>query len=151
MAKRDKLGARARASAGSTDRESGIWRGRPVAKRFVSPDGMTVLVGRNAADNDVLTLKLGAPRDFWLHIAAGSGSHVVVLNPEKLGRLPRATQRFAAGLAAHHSKLRAGGKVAVHVSTCSEIKKPRGYPAGKVVLKRYSSVQAVPEPPSKEE
>lgn len=115
-----------------------------MARRFVSPDGMTVLVGRNAADNDVLTFKLGAPRDFWLHAAAGSGSHVVVLNPEKLDRMPRETQRFAADLAARHSKFRSGGKVAIHLTTCSEVKKPRGFPAGKVTIKRYSTVHGSP-------
>ena len=73
------------------DPENGLWQGRSVARRFVSPDGFTVLVGRTAEDNDVLTLKLGSPRDFWLHVAAGSGSHVVVRNPEGLDRLPKET------------------------------------------------------------
>lgn len=143
MGKRNRSAAVGEAAAG--DREAGVWRGRSVAKRFTSPDGMTVLVGRSAADNDVLSLKLGAPRDFWLHVAAGSGSHVVVLNPDKLERLPRDTQRFAAGLAAYHSKLRRGGQVAVHVSTCAEIKKPRGFAAGKVTLGRYATVRVTPE------
>jgi len=35
-----------------SDADAGVWRGRSVARRFVSPDGMTVLVGRTAADND---------------------------------------------------------------------------------------------------
>ena len=128
----------------SSDPETGVWRGKSVARRFDSPDGMTVLVGRSASDNDVLTFKLGAPRDFWLHVAAGSGSHVVVRNPERLARLPRETQRFAAALAARYSKLRHGGKVAVHVTTCAEIKKPRGLPAGKVTLGRYATVNGTP-------
>jgi predicted ribosome quality control (RQC) complex YloA/Tae2 family protein len=127
-----------------SDPEAGIWQGRPVARRFVSPDGLTVLVGRTAEDNDVLTFKLGAPRDFWLHVAGESGSHVLVRNPEGLDRLPRETQRFAAGLAAGYSKARHGGRVAVHVSTCAEVTKPRGFPAGKVALGKYKSVDAAP-------
>jgi predicted ribosome quality control (RQC) complex YloA/Tae2 family protein len=126
------------------DPEAGVWRGRTVARRFVSPDGWTVLVGKSAADNDILTFKLGAPRDFWLHVAAGSGSHVVVRNPDKLERMPRDTQSFAAGLAARYSKLQAGGQVAVHLAFCAEIKKPRGFAAGKVQLKRYKTVRAAP-------
>ncbi len=126
------------------DAEAGIWRGRKIARRFLSPDGWTVLVGKSAADNDLLTFKLGAPRDFWLHVAADSGSHVVVRNPDKLDRMPRETQSFAAGLAARYSKLRAGGKVAVHLAFCTEIKKPRGFPAGKVQLKRHKTVRATP-------
>jgi predicted ribosome quality control (RQC) complex YloA/Tae2 family protein len=126
------------------DPEAGSWRGRSVARRFLSPDGMTVLVGRTAADNDVLSLHLGAPRDFWLHVAGESGSHVVVRNPDGLERLPRATERFAAALAARYSKARRGGRVAVHLTTCSEVSKPRGLPPGQVVLGRYRTVQAAP-------
>jgi len=115
-----------------------------VARRFVSPDGMTVLVGRTAADNDVLSLQLGAPRDFWLHVAAESGSHVVVRNPDGLVRLPRETERMAAALAARYSKARRGGRVAVHLATCAEVSKPRGLPPGQVVLGRYRTVHALP-------
>ncbi len=129
---------------GPTDRENGIWRGRSVARRFVSPDGMTVLVGKNAADNDLLTFKLGRPRDFWLHVAGQSGSHVVVLNPDGLDRMPLDTGRFAAALAARHSKAKRGGQVAVHATTCAEVRKPRGLPAGKVTLKKFKSLKASP-------
>ncbi len=129
---------------GPTDRDAGIWQGRSVARRFVSADGFTVLVGRTAEDNDVLSLKLGAPRDFWLHVAADSGSHVVVRNPDGLDALPRATLQYAAGLAAGYSKLRAGGRVAVHVCTCADVSKPRGLPPGKVHIERYRTVHAAP-------
>jgi predicted ribosome quality control (RQC) complex YloA/Tae2 family protein len=115
-----------------------------VARRFVSPDGMTVLVGRTAADNDVLSLKLGAPGDFWLHVAGDSGSHVVVRNPDGLDRLPRDTEQFAAALAARYSKAQNGGRVAVHLTTCGEVSKPRRSPAGQVTLGRYRTVHATP-------
>jgi predicted ribosome quality control (RQC) complex YloA/Tae2 family protein len=127
------------------DPEAGLWQGRSVARRFVSPDGMTVLVGRTAEDNDILSLKLGKPRDFWFHVAGESGSHVVVRNPEGLSRLPRDTERFAAALAAGYSKARAGGRVAVHAATCGDLSKPRGLPPGKVVLERFRSLMVVPE------
>ncbi len=126
-----------------SDPERGIFQGRSIARRFVSPDGFTVLVGKSAADNDLLTFKLGAPRDVWLHVAADSGSHVVVRNPDG-ARLPRETLRFAAGLAAGYSKARAGGRVAVHLCTCADVRKPRGFPAGKVQLERYETVHAAP-------
>lgn len=130
--------------AGPTDPDAGVYCGRTVARRFLSRDGFVVLVGKTAEDNDVLTFKLGAPRDVWLHVAAEPGSHVVVRNPDGLERLPRDTIRFAAGLAARHSKARSAGRVAVHVATCADVSKPRGLPAGKVVLKRYTTVHATP-------
>jgi predicted ribosome quality control (RQC) complex YloA/Tae2 family protein len=135
----------ARIGVGSvSDADAGVWRGRSVARRFVSPDGFVILVGRNAGDNDILSLKLGAPEDFWFHVAAGSGSHVVVRNPERLARLPRDTLRLAASLAAGYSKGAKGGRVAVHVATCADVSKPRGLAPGKVLLRRYTTVQAVP-------
>lgn len=130
-----------------TDADAGIWRGRSIARRFVSPDGMIVLVGRTAEDNDVLSLKLGAPRDFWLHVSGESGSHVVIRNPDGLDRPPRETVRFAAGLAAGYSKARHGGQVAVHLATCADVSKPRGLPAGKVQLRRFTTVTAAPQRP----
>jgi predicted ribosome quality control (RQC) complex YloA/Tae2 family protein len=126
------------------DPDQGLWQGRSVAKRFLSPDGLIVLVGRTAEDNDVLSLRLAAPQDFWLHVAADAGSHVVVRNPERLERLPKPTLQFAAGLAAGHSKLKAGGRVAVHVTRAGEVGKPRGLPPGKVTIGRFETVQAAP-------
>lgn len=130
------------------DPENGIWQGRSVARRFVSPDGMTVLVGRSADDNDVLTCKLCRPGDFWLHVAAESGSHVVVRNPDGLPELPRETARFAAGLAAGYSKARKGGRVTVHLARGADVSKPRGLAPGKVQLARFRSVFASPLRPN---
>jgi len=135
---------RVRTAPPPSDPENGIFEGRSIAKRFVSPDGFTVLVGKTAADNDLLSLKLGAPRDAWLHVAADSGSHVVVRNPDGL-RIPRETLRFAAALAAGYSKAKDGGRVAVHCCTCADVHKPRGFPPGKVVLDRYETLHAAPQ------
>lgn len=113
-----------------------------VARRFVSPDGMEILVGRTARDNDALTFRIASQRDFWLHVAGSPGSHVIVRNPEGLASLPRETLRFAATLAARHSKARAAGQVSVHVAQVKDVSKPRGAPSGQVSLKRYRSVRA---------
>ena len=129
---------------GPTDPERGLWQGRSVARRFVSPDGWTVLVGRSADDNDVLSVKLASPRDFWFHVAGQSGSHVVVLNPGEEDRPPRDTERFAAGLAAGYSSARRGGRVAVHTARCEDVGKPRGMAPGKVTLRRYKTLHAGP-------
>lgn len=126
------------------DPDNGRYQGRSIARRFESPDGFIVLVGKNASDNDLLSLKLASPRDFWLHLAGDSGSHVVVRNPDGLDRLPRDTERYAAGLAAGYSKARKAGKVSVHLTTCDQVSKRRGAPAGEVMLGRYRSLQVEP-------
>ncbi len=125
------------------DRDAGVWAGRVVARRFESPDGFTVLVGKTARDNDVLTFKVASPNDTWLHIASGPGSHVVIRNPDRAA-IPRDTLRYAASLAVGYSSGRKGGRTAVHVALRSDVSKPRGYEAGKVALRRFRSVQASP-------
>jgi predicted ribosome quality control (RQC) complex YloA/Tae2 family protein len=127
-----------------SDADAGIFAGRSIARRFISPDALIVLVGRTAADNDVLSLKLADPKDFWLHVASESGSHVVVRNPDKLERLPRDTLQYAAALAARYSKARNARRVGVHVATCADVHKPRGLPPGKVILKRFKTVHVCP-------
>jgi predicted ribosome quality control (RQC) complex YloA/Tae2 family protein len=127
-----------------TDADAGIWRGRSVARRFISPDGLIVLVGRTAADNDVLTFKLAAAQDFWMHVSGASGSHVVVRNPDGLTRLPRETLRFAAALAAGYSKARDAGRVPVHVTQCAAVHKRRGAPPGQVELRDFTAVRVLP-------
>lgn len=136
--------ARGSAAPPPSDPDAGIWQGRSIARVATSPDGMTVLVGRTARDNDVLSIKLAAPRDFWFHVAGESGSHVVVRNPDKLDALPRETKRFAASLAAGYSKARHGGKVAVHMARAGDVSKARGLAPGKVHLRRYQTVHAGP-------
>jgi predicted ribosome quality control (RQC) complex YloA/Tae2 family protein len=127
-----------------SDPDAGVWQGKSVARVAVSPDGMIVLVGKTARDNDILSIKLAAPRDFWFHVASESGSHVVVRNPDNLAALPRETKRFAAGLAAGYSKARRGGKVAVHMARAGDVTKTRGLAPGKVYLHRFTSVNASP-------
>ena len=131
---------------GANDPDQGIFRGTQIARRYVSPDGLVVLAGKTAADNDLLTFKLSSPRDFWLHISGDSGSHVIVRNPDGLERLPRDTAKFAAAVAARHSRAKAGGKVAVHLARRSDVRKERGMAAGKVSVSRGVVVHATPLP-----
>jgi predicted ribosome quality control (RQC) complex YloA/Tae2 family protein len=101
-----------------------------------------VLVGRGDAENDVLTFEVAEPEDFWLHVAGGvPGSHVVVRNPEKLAALPAPVAEAAATLAFRHSKARGQGRVDVHLCRVADVRKPRGAPAGEVVLRRWERVR----------
>jgi len=121
-------------------------KGRPY--RTVEVEGWEVLVGRGARENDRLTFEVAAPADLWLHVAGYTGSHVVVRNPDELPQdaVPRAVVRLAAELAAWHSKARgARGKVEVHVCRAGDVKKPRGWPAGQVQLRRWESLEVYPK------
>jgi predicted ribosome quality control (RQC) complex YloA/Tae2 family protein len=128
-----------------SDPEEGIYHGRRIARRFVSPDGFTVLVGKSAEENDLLSIRLTEPLDFWFHLAGDSGSHVVVRNPDHLERLPKPTELFAAALAAGYSKARNAGRVAVHMARGADVGKRRGQPPGEVTLERWTTVMVKPQ------
>lgn len=127
-----------------TDRERGLYGGRSIARVASSPDGMTVLVGKAAKDNDLVTFKLGRPYDYWFHVAGASGSHVVVLNDERHRRIPKDTKNYAAALAVGYSKARGGGASTVHWTTCGEVRKSKGAPAGQVTLRKYEQTKVQP-------
>jgi predicted ribosome quality control (RQC) complex YloA/Tae2 family protein len=124
-------------------------RGRPY-KTGVH-DGFQILVGRSDAENDRLTFDVAEPDDLWLHVADFGGSHVVVRNPERLPDVPGAVLQRAAELAAWHSKARGTrGKVEVHWCRVRDVRKPHGWPAGKVLLKQWDAIRVHPrgvEPP----
>ena len=115
-------------------------KGRPY--KTVTVDGYEILIGRGDLENDQLTFEVGAPHDFWLHVAGGvPGSHVVVRNPSELDTLPPEVLQRAAELAAWHSKVRGRARVEVHVCRVADVTKRRGAPAGEVQLRRWSRLR----------
>jgi predicted ribosome quality control (RQC) complex YloA/Tae2 family protein len=115
------------------------------APHAVEVDGFEILVGRGARENDALTFGVAAPRDLWLHAAGYAGSHVIVRVPDGVDDVPRAVVERAAQLAAFHSKAQnARGKVEVHVCRVADVRKPRGFTAGQVQLKRWDVVKVYP-------
>src|SRR6185369_10556377 len=91
-----------RAARGEPPRVEGV-------RIVTSSDGLEILVGRTARDNDRLTFRLAGPEDFWLHADGVPGAHVVVRNPARAKRLPERTLREAAALAAWYSDARGQG------------------------------------------
>ena len=115
--------------------------------REVECEGFTILVGKGDEENDRLTFGVAEPCDLWLHVSGPAGSHVVIRNPDglDLADVPRAVVERAAELAAWHSKARgARGKVEVHLCRIADIRKPRGFAPGQVLLKRWEAVKVYP-------
>ena len=78
-------------------------------------------------------------------MAGPAGSHVVVRNPLGLDELPKSVAERAAQLAAWHSKARAArGKVEVHLCRVADVRKPRGFAPGQVLLKRWDAIKVYP-------
>jgi predicted ribosome quality control (RQC) complex YloA/Tae2 family protein len=117
----------------------------PEPRRFVSSEGLSILVGRDNEGNDYLTLHVARSEDLWMHVEGFSGSHVVVRMRDRAGGVPRRTLIEAAQLAAYYSQARAHGKVAVSYTLKKYVRKPRKSPPGLVTLTHEKTVIVKPD------
>lgn len=110
--------------------------GRRVPFRtFLARSGNKLLVGKGAADNDALTLKIAKPHDLWLHAKDRTGAHVIV--PLAKGHTcPAEDLVDAAHLAAHFSDAREEKAVDVQYTPRRYLRKPKGSAPGAVVVDR---------------
>ena len=102
-------------------------------REFSTVDGSTVLVGRGAADNDRLTLRVARPHDLWLHARGATGAHVVVRLSKGKSCAPE-TLVDAATLAAHFSDFRGETIVDVLYTPRRFVHKRKGSAVGSVTL-----------------
>lgn len=114
-------------------------------RRFLSSDGLEILVGRSNAENDQLTFKTARPYDLFLHAKGIPGSHVIVWRSARTSPIPKRTIEEAAIIAAVHSKARGAQHVAVDYTLRSQVKKPKGAMPGKVIYSSYETVFVDPE------
>lgn len=96
---------------------------RSDPRSFLSPDGLQVLVGRNARQNDALTFERAKGDDLWLHVRGRAGAHVVILAN---GEIPERTLEFAAALAAYYSQARAEAAADVIYTQRRNVHRARG-------------------------
>ncbi|MCS6873102.1 MAG: NFACT family protein [Pyrinomonadaceae bacterium] len=115
------------------------------ARRFLSSDGMEILVGRGAKENDYLTFRIAKSLDFWFHAADYPGSHVVVRNPRRFESLPQKTLIEAAEIAAFYSQARGQPKVAVNYTQKKFVNKPKSAPHGLVSLSKFKTILVEPK------
>lgn len=118
--------------------EAGDQRRGPF-RRFTSTDGLPILVGRNARENDELTFGLAKSDDLWLHARGTPGSHVVV-RLEKGADPPPETIRDAATLALLYSDLKKSGKGDVIYTRRKWVKKAKGQAPGAVIVTQEKSL-----------
>lgn len=111
---------------------------------FVSPDGYTILVGKNNKQNDRLTLKTAGKDDMWLHTKNIPGSHVIIR--KKPGTdIPYTTIETAAKLAAFYSKARYSSQVPVDYTPVRQVKKPAGAKPGMVIYFEQKTIYVTPD------
>jgi predicted ribosome quality control (RQC) complex YloA/Tae2 family protein len=122
-------------------RDKALPLGRPV----VSADGLEILIGRSARQNERVTFELGMGSDLWLHARGIPGAHVIV---KARGReVPERTLREAAGYAAYFSQSRDDASVAVDFTLQRFVKRLKGGPPGLVNYTNERTMHVRPVPP----
>jgi predicted ribosome quality control (RQC) complex YloA/Tae2 family protein len=100
-------------------------------RRFVSADGLEILVSRNQRQNDRLTFSIARGNDWWVHLVAWPGPHVIVRQARE-GTIPQESLLDAAHLAVHFSRIRGAGAAEVVYTQCKNVRRARGAGPGKV-------------------
>lgn len=110
---------------------------------YKTSDGLRVLVGRNNAANEKLTLKTAEKGDIWFHVKYASGSHTVLLSngAEPSGE----SYTEAAMIAAYHSSERLSENIAVDYTRIKNVKKAVGQKTGMVYYESYNTAYVTPE------
>jgi len=117
----------------------------PNFSRYVTPDGLEVLVGRNNRQNEELTFHVARPRDLWFHAQKMPGAHVIL---RRFGaadaEVPEGSILAAARLAAHFSRGAANARVPVDYTERRFVRKPPGTPPGFVTYTSFKTVDVTP-------
>lgn len=125
-----------------------LHRPKSTPRRFISSDGLEILVGRNNRQNDQLTLKTAARHDLWLHTRQIPGAHVIIRLPRtvtSIEEVPQNSLEEAALLAAYFSKARQDHKVPVDYTFRNNVRKPSGAKPGMVIYENYWTLYTDPD------
>ncbi len=118
------------------------YKSYPIAGDWV------VWVGRSRADNDILTHKLAAPTDIWLHAYGAQGAHVILRRPTGTTQAPpTAILERAAQVAAHFSRAKHSGQVPVVYTERRHVRRPRKSAPGTAVYSREKTLFVEPLAP----
>ncbi len=103
---------------------------KPTVLQFITPDGMTVLCGKNNVQNEYITHKLAEKHDYWFHARQTPGSHVLLVTE---GHEPTDLDfTTAAEIAAYYSTAE-GDNIGVDYTLAKNIKKPPSAKPGFVI------------------
>jgi len=115
-------------------------------RAYVSRDGLSILVGRNARENDELLAHVARGRDILLHVSERPGCFVIVQMPREREGIPEETLLDAAALAVRFSVGRNAGPVDVDWTEAKHVRRVRGGPPGRISIAGRRTVRASADP-----
>ncbi len=116
-------------------------------RQFDLGDGFMLYVGKNAANNDELTMRFAKPNDIWLHARGSGGSHAVI-RIDKGQKPNKQIIKKAAAVAAYYSQARKAKYTPVAYTFKKYVRKPKGANTGSVVIAREEVVMVSPGLPA---
>ena len=116
-------------------------------RKYTLTTGLTILVGKDGADNDRTTFEFAKPYELWFHAAQCPGSHVVIKYPNKSFEPSKNEITETAAIAAWFSKARNDTAVPVNYTHRKYVHKPRKAKPGLVTVDRVKSVMVEPRKP----
>jgi len=112
-------------------------------RRLRTPDELTVLIGRNNRQNDLLISSVATDYDLWFHTQEIPGSHVLLRL--EAGQVPSDHDlQYVADLAAYFSRARQADQVPVVYTHPRHVYKPKGARPGMVVYKHETIIWGQP-------
>ncbi|KRK64775.1 Fibronectin-binding protein [Companilactobacillus tucceti DSM 20183] len=116
-------------------------RKKTVGEKFVTTNGIEMVVGKNNIENDKLTMKLAQKNHYWLHVKDIPGSHVILKDSDP----DEESIVEAAKIAAYYSKARDSDKVPVDYVQVRNIRKPNGAKPGFVIFEGQKTILVDPD------
>ncbi len=122
-------------------------KAEPVAtsqpRRYSTPSGYELLIGRNNRQNDILTFRTAGDYDLWFHSQEIPGSHALLRLPA--GSVPdEADLQGVADLAAYYSQARESDRVPVVYTQPKYVYKPKGAKPGMAIYKQETVIWGNP-------
>ncbi len=113
-------------------------------RRLRTPDELTVLIGRNNRQNDLLISTVATDYDLWFHTQEIPGSHVLLRL--EAGQVPSdGDLQYVADLAAYFSRARQADQVPVVYTQPRHVYKPKGARPGMVIYKHETVIWGQPQ------
>ncbi|MGB3297660.1 MAG: NFACT RNA binding domain-containing protein [Phormidesmis sp.] len=113
-------------------------------RRYQTPQGLDLLIGRNNSQNEQLTFKQASDYDLWFHAQEIPGSHVLLRLDA--GDTPTdETLQLAASFAAYYSRARQSEQVPVIYTQPKNVYKPKGALPGMVIYKHEQVIWGQPD------
>ena len=105
-----------------------------------------IWIGKNAKSNDKL-VQMAHKEDVWLHARGVPGSHTLIRMSNDKGMPSKSVLMEVASYAAYNSKAKGSEIVPVIITKSKYVRKPKGAPAGAVLVDKESIEFVTPQKP----